>query len=305
MKLQASPYRVRAGAVALAVAGLLFVLYPALRPFSDETTLAGAQAFASNAWVLSHVMGMLGFIGVGLGLLALHIRLAGTPAARPSFWAVLLGWIGVGLTLTYYGAEVYGLRVIGRLALSEHDASVLTLAGQVRGAPGAVIFAIGMVMLAVAGVIAAVASWRLAGLPRWGALVVAAGLVLYIPQFFAGQPVRIAHGALLAAGCLGLAAGLWPARPGPVRATRLAGQNAAQRAQGGRQVGGADGTESEQQALPGRAGVEEVLQAHHADTVSRRGRYDLVLAQPVPEQGGDVEPGVGGVSGQVASQRSR
>jgi hypothetical protein len=27
-------------------------------------------------------MGMLGFIGVGLGLLCLHIRLAGTPASR-------------------------------------------------------------------------------------------------------------------------------------------------------------------------------------------------------------------------------
>jgi hypothetical protein len=42
-------------------------------------------------------------------------------------------------------------------------------------------------------------------------------VVLYIPQFFAGQPVRIAHGALLAAGCLCLAAGLWRARPDTAR----------------------------------------------------------------------------------------
>jgi hypothetical protein len=222
VNFRSSQYQVRAGAVALAVAGLLFVLYPALRPFSDEKTLAGAQAFASNAWVIAHVMGMLGFIGVGLGLLGLHIRLAGTRAAGPSFWAVLLGWIGIGLTLTYYGAEVYGLRVIGRQALSDHDASVLVLADQVRGMPGEVIFATGLVLLAVAGVIAAVAAWRLAGLVRWGALVVAAGLALYIPQFFAGQPLRIAHGALLAAGCLGLAAGLWRSRPGPVPPERTA-----------------------------------------------------------------------------------
>jgi hypothetical protein len=84
MDTQASRYRVRAGAAALAAAGLLFVLYPALRPFSDETTLAGAQAFASNAWVISHVMGMLGFIGLALGLLGLHIALAGTTAAGRS-----------------------------------------------------------------------------------------------------------------------------------------------------------------------------------------------------------------------------
>jgi hypothetical protein len=225
VNIQASQNRVRAGAVALAVAGILFVLYPAIRPFSDETTLAGAQAFASNAWVVSHVMGMLGFIGVALGLLGLYVAQAGTPAAGTSaaskaFWAVVLGWIGTGLTLTYYGAEVYGLRVIGRQALSQHDASVLTLADQVRGVPGEVIFAIGLVLVAAAGVMAASASWRLAGLVRWGALVVAAGLALYIPQFFFGQPVRVAHGALLAAGCLCLAAGLWRTKSAPDRPAR-------------------------------------------------------------------------------------
>jgi hypothetical protein len=115
---------------------------------------------------------------------------------------------------------VYGLRVIGRQALSEHDATVLTLADQVRGAPGEMIFAIGMVLLAAAGIIAAVACWRLAGLKRWGAVAVAVGLALYIPQFFTGPPVRIAHGALLAAGCVCLAAGLWPSRSGPARPTR-------------------------------------------------------------------------------------
>jgi hypothetical protein len=34
--------RVRLGALALAVAGVLFVLYPAIRPYSDETSLEGA-----------------------------------------------------------------------------------------------------------------------------------------------------------------------------------------------------------------------------------------------------------------------
>jgi hypothetical protein len=38
-----APYRVRTAALALAVAGILFVLYPALRPYTDETTLDGAR----------------------------------------------------------------------------------------------------------------------------------------------------------------------------------------------------------------------------------------------------------------------
>src|SRR2546427_10969618 len=49
----------RLGALCLAVAGILFVLYPAIRPFSDETSLQGAEAFASNAWIVAHVLAML------------------------------------------------------------------------------------------------------------------------------------------------------------------------------------------------------------------------------------------------------
>jgi hypothetical protein len=40
---------------------------------------------------------------------------------------------------------------------------------------------------------------------------VAVGFALFIPQFFAGADVRIAHGALIAIGCAYLAAALWQA----------------------------------------------------------------------------------------------
>ena len=44
--------RTRAGAVALAVAGVLFLAYPAVRPWHDETTVAGAtRSMGSTAWV--------------------------------------------------------------------------------------------------------------------------------------------------------------------------------------------------------------------------------------------------------------
>ena len=55
-------FRVRLGAGALAIAGALFVVYPALRPFSDETSLQGAAAFASTAWIVAHMLAMVGFI---------------------------------------------------------------------------------------------------------------------------------------------------------------------------------------------------------------------------------------------------
>jgi hypothetical protein len=99
----------RMAAVALVVAGVCFLLYPAIRPFADEDSLAGAEAFASGAWVIAHLLAVLAFILFSLGLLGLAQRLQ-TRLARSS---VAVSWIGVALTLSYYGAEVFGLHAIG------------------------------------------------------------------------------------------------------------------------------------------------------------------------------------------------
>jgi hypothetical protein len=95
-RLTAGHNRARLSAVALVIAGLLFVLYPAIRPFSDETSLPGPQAFASAAWTLAHTFAVLGFIGLCLGLLGVYLKLAGTPAARLSFMTLVVTWIGAG-----------------------------------------------------------------------------------------------------------------------------------------------------------------------------------------------------------------
>lgn len=205
-------YRVRAAAAALAVAGILFVLYPATRPYPDENSLQGAQAFASTAWIASHAMGMLGFIGLAIGLLGVHFAQANARDSRRSFWALVITWTGAGLTLSYYGAEAYALRVIGRLALNSGDAGLLDLANQVRNGPGLVLFGAGLVLLAIGGIMTAVTAWRDGGLVGWGGVLVGAGLVLYLPQFSWPPSARIAHGLLLAAGCLWLAIGLWARR---------------------------------------------------------------------------------------------
>jgi len=71
--------RIRAGAVALTAAGVPFLAYPALRPWHDEGTAAGATAsMSSAAWVTAHFFAMPGFIVMPLGLLALR------PAPAPT-----------------------------------------------------------------------------------------------------------------------------------------------------------------------------------------------------------------------------
>jgi hypothetical protein len=207
--MSTSATRIRAGAIALAAAGLLFLAYPALRPWHDEGTVAGATAsMSSTAWVTAHFFAMLGFILVPLGLLALRSALAATRAEPLALTAAVLAWIGSGLVLPYYGAEDFGLHAIAGPAGPR--AGLLGLVHAVRFQPlAATIFATGLLLLAAAAVMAAIAVWRSDVLPRASAILFAAGLTLFLPQFFGPASVRIAHGILLAAGSVILAAALW------------------------------------------------------------------------------------------------
>lgn len=203
---------VRLAAAALAVAGLFFALYPAIRPFSDETSLQGATAFASDAWIVAHVSAMLGFVLVTLGLLGVRLELDRTPGAGIASLALVVTWLGVGLTLPFYGAEAFGLHAIGQEALRQNSLTVYALANEVRTGPGLVVFLVGLTLLAVGGVTAAVAVWRSGSLPKWSGIPLALDFALYIPQFFGSQPLRVGHGVLVAAGCVWLAVVLFNSR---------------------------------------------------------------------------------------------
>ena len=106
--------RIRLAAISLALSGIFFVLYPAIRPFSDEASLQVAEAFGSFSWVLAHSLAMVAFVLLVLGLLGLYVRRQETAAERRAIQALVLSWIGIGLTLPYYGAETFGLHAIGQ-----------------------------------------------------------------------------------------------------------------------------------------------------------------------------------------------
>jgi hypothetical protein len=201
--------RVRLSAAALIIAGFLFVLYPAMRPFSDEASLQGAAAFASPYWLASHMLAMVAFTLLPLGLLGLHSVLQETAAERLGFWAVVASGVGVGLTLPYYGGEAFGLHAIGLEALRLHSADLMSLANVVRSGPQLVMFAAGLLLLAAAAITVAVAVWRSGILSRWSGVPFATGFALYIPQFYGPQLLRVAHGLLVAIGCMWLAVVLW------------------------------------------------------------------------------------------------
>ena len=50
------------GALPFAAAGLLFVAYPVLRPWADQTPDGMPEAFASPAWLVAHLSAAAGFL---------------------------------------------------------------------------------------------------------------------------------------------------------------------------------------------------------------------------------------------------
>lgn len=199
-------------ALALFIAGMLFVAYPALRPWSDETTLAGAAAMSSMAWVFSHLFGMVAFVLLSVGLWRLVAGAGsaedGTRTIRRRAAQFAAG--GTALILPYYGGETFGIQAIAARAVADADASLLEVVEAFRLGPVAVaLFGAGLLALAVAGVMLIRSTWQPGRLRRLGGLLAGSGLVLYLPQFFATPGLRIAHGVLLGAGLALLAVQAW------------------------------------------------------------------------------------------------
>jgi hypothetical protein len=199
--------------VAFVAAGLTFLLFPLLRPWPDETVATAelATAFASDRWVVAHLCGILGLALLAPAFLGLRSTLAqaGVGAAT---WALVTAWTGAGLAALYFGAEIFGIRTIAEAALRDGDLGLLADIEVLRMQPWAVtLFAAGLLLLAVSGVLVGIALWRAGTRLRWAGLPLAIGLVLVLPQFFGGPELRITHGFLFAAGCV-LVAVVTPSR---------------------------------------------------------------------------------------------
>jgi hypothetical protein len=195
----------------LVLGGIAFILFPVIRPFFDESALNAAAGFHSASWILAHACGMAGFILLGLGLPGVYLRLQPTGAERLGFAALLLYWAGAGLTLPFFGAESFGLQVIGKSALSQNSLEVLGLANQVRFGPGLGFIGAGLLLVAAAMILLSIAVWKGGLRPRWAGLPLAFGFLAYMPTLQgapAFQIIRIVLALVITAGCLLVARGI-------------------------------------------------------------------------------------------------
>lgn len=166
--------------------GLMFAAYPLVRPYSSENGAAGAEAFASPACVVAHCFAMFGFMAWGIVVLY---------TGRRSEFAIITTWIGVGLVLPYYGVETFALHTLGVESLATSTPTLIDLAGPIRySIVQTVMFGLGLILIAMGAVAFALRN-------RY-ATALAAGFVLFLPQFYAPPALRIAHGLLFALGAI-------------------------------------------------------------------------------------------------------
>ncbi|MGH1564410.1 hypothetical protein [Mumia sp. DW29H23] len=195
--------RTRTWTVAAFVAsGVLFALFPVLRPWADETTPSAdlVTAYASDRWILAHLCGIAALTLLGPALLGLRSLLAGTPGERVAGWALGTAWAGAACAGLYFGAEMFGIHVLA--TDTPGGQPLLDLVAALREQPVAMtLFAAGLLLLAASGVLAAVAVVRSQRYPATSGVLLAVALVLLTPQFWGGPAVRIGHGLLYAAGC--------------------------------------------------------------------------------------------------------
>lgn len=201
--------QMRFGALSFLVAGILLIVYPALRPFSDESSLEGAAAFASAPWIASHMVAMVAFTLLQLGAFGLFRSLGDARSKSLPYLAFVSSVLGTGMVLPYYGGETFGLYAIGQEAIAQQSAALVSLEADVRYGPGIVMFLVGFLLLGLSAAIVAAAIWKSGRYRKWSGIPFALGMLLYVPQFFVGQPLRTAHGALVALGCAWIAAQIW------------------------------------------------------------------------------------------------
>lgn len=175
MKNSTNVLRIRLAAISLTLSGIFFVLYPTIRPFSNESSLQGAVAFASFSWVLAHSLAMVAFVLLALGLLGQYIRLQETTVENRAIQALVLSWIRIGLTLPH-GAETFGLHAIGQEAIKQKNPALLSIVNSLRLGEGVVFFIPGLLFLAAGTIMFAIAIWGSSSLPTWIGIPLAVGL---------------------------------------------------------------------------------------------------------------------------------
>lgn len=194
---------IRMSGLAAMLAGLSFALFVLIHPFGEWTT---AQVSQADSWFLAHLMHMLGGVFALFGLIGLY--------AQQREDAGLMGLIG--FIVAFAGtALVVGVGLFVAFVwpvLAAQAPALFEVTGPIFSAPP-VIFIVTFALFGAGYVLFGLATLKADVLPRWGALSMMLGAVLFTipPEPFTPVPwaVFVAGGILLGAGLGWLGYAVW------------------------------------------------------------------------------------------------
>jgi hypothetical protein len=203
----------RLGAFVLGISGLLFAVFPLVRPFfptpdmeSPTSLTVVTQVFSSTLWVIAHFIVMLAFVLLLFGMLTLYNYLTNSSVERGALLAMILSLAGIALIMPTLGVETYTLPVIGKMYL-EGKTEVVSAVELIYSGPDTLVLILGLLLLASGAIVFAIAIWQSGILPQWAGVIFAIGFTLWFPLF--PQMIRIIDGLLIGIGGVWLAWSIW------------------------------------------------------------------------------------------------
>lgn len=199
--------RIRLGAAALMISGMLIFMAMLLQPSLDVT--AFASAVSSPAYLTAQLLIILALALYSCSAISIYKLLSYNKDHRPAFWAMVISVIGVGLSMPALGIKSFVFPILGNMALNGR-AEVMEVYFSLNEFPFALYLGAGNYLLIMGMAIFAWVIWRNHGLSLSSILVFLAGWLGFVSMD--GGPSRllfITCGALIAVGGVGLGLSLW------------------------------------------------------------------------------------------------
>jgi hypothetical protein len=203
--------RIRAGAVALVLAGVALVPVPLLMagvPTNPTQNMAFAMGANTLAWRVAGLLSTLALACYMLGGFALYAHLARTRAERWAFAGLIITGVCLMPFLTGKGFSDYVAPSVGALIAAGHR-DAIEIMDQIFKEPAMLATFLSGLIVNVGYLLTGIAVWRSGTLWKWGGTVLVIASVLLVPAFLDVSLAQFVAPLVWALGLIGVGISLW------------------------------------------------------------------------------------------------
>ena len=202
---------IRAGAVALILAGIASALVPLGTtgiPTGPEQNVAFAIGANTLRWRMAMLLAIVYQAFLVLGSLALYVHLAQTRAQRWAFAGLVVTEVCTMLFVPMLGFAAFVVPAVGAMIAAGHTDAVAVMEQTFRE-PFAVLPFLGGIFVNLGHLLVGLAVWRSGTVPTWAGFLLIIGGVLGVPAFLDVPQAQLVAPAVTGAALIALGVSLW------------------------------------------------------------------------------------------------